>query len=111
MIARLEAVSYTHLDVYKRQILAFVANYAAYFAEIFRGGIQSISRGQYEGAKVLGLSLIHIWQTRADGIYCSPPRGQLYRFKAPSSHRTDASDPCPCTVHGDTAFRLSLIHI
>lgn len=37
-------------------ILAFVANYAAYFAEIFRGGIQSISRGQYEGAKVLGFT-------------------------------------------------------
>ncbi|MBK1683024.1 amino acid ABC transporter permease [Rhodoferax fermentans] len=37
-------------------ILAFVLNYAAYFAEIFRAGIQSIDRGQYEGAKVLGLS-------------------------------------------------------
>ena len=37
-------------------ILAFVANYAAYFAEIFRGGIQSISKGRYEGAKVLGFS-------------------------------------------------------
>lgn len=37
-------------------ILAFVANYAAYFAEIFRGGIQSIPKGQYEGAKVLGFS-------------------------------------------------------
>ena len=37
-------------------ILAFVANYAAYFAEIFRGGIQSIRKGQYEGAKVLGFT-------------------------------------------------------
>ena len=37
-------------------ILAFVANYAAYFAEIFRGGIQSILKGQYEGAKVLGFT-------------------------------------------------------
>ena len=37
-------------------ILAFVANYAAYFAEIFRGGIQSIGKGQYEGAKVLGFT-------------------------------------------------------
>lgn len=36
--------------------LAFVANYAAYFAEIFRGGIQSIPKGQYEGAKVLGFT-------------------------------------------------------
>ena len=37
-------------------IVAFVLNYAAYFAEIFRAGIQSIGRGQYEGAQVLGLS-------------------------------------------------------
>ena len=37
-------------------ILAFVANYAAYFAEIFRGGIQSIPKGQYEGATVLGFT-------------------------------------------------------
>ena len=37
-------------------ILAFTLNYAAYFAEIFRAGIQSIDRGQYEGAKVLGFS-------------------------------------------------------
>lgn len=36
--------------------LAFVLNYAAYFAEIFRAGIQSIERGQYEGAKVLGMT-------------------------------------------------------
>ena len=37
-------------------IIAFVANYAAYFAEIFRGGVQSLSRGQHEGAKVLGFT-------------------------------------------------------
>ncbi|MEF8723103.1 amino acid ABC transporter permease [Candidatus Accumulibacter phosphatis] len=37
-------------------IVAFVLNYAAYYAEIFRAGIQSIDRGQYEGARVLGLS-------------------------------------------------------
>ena len=37
-------------------ILAFVANYAAYFAEIFRGGVQSIPKGQYKGAKVLGFT-------------------------------------------------------
>lgn len=37
-------------------LLTFVLNYAAYFAEIFRGGIESIDIGQYEGAAVLGLS-------------------------------------------------------
>nr|WP_255702419.1 amino acid ABC transporter permease [Peptoniphilus sp. KCTC 25270] len=36
--------------------VAFVLNYTAYFAEIFRGGIQSIDPGQWEGAKVLGFS-------------------------------------------------------
>ncbi len=36
--------------------VAFVLNYAAYFAEIFRAGVQSIERGQYEGAKVLGMT-------------------------------------------------------
>ena len=37
-------------------IVAFALNYAAYFAEIFRAGIQSVDRGQYEASKVLGLS-------------------------------------------------------
>ena len=35
-------------------ILAFVINYAAYFAEIYRGGLESIPRGQFEAAEVLG---------------------------------------------------------
>ena len=34
-------------------IVAFVINYAAYFAEIYRGGIESIPRGQYEAAQVV----------------------------------------------------------
>ena len=37
-------------------ILAFTLNYAAYFAEIFRGGIDAIPKGQYEAAKVLKFS-------------------------------------------------------
>ena len=35
-------------------IIAFILNYAAYFAEIYRSGIQSIPQGQYEAAEVLG---------------------------------------------------------
>ena len=35
-------------------ILGFIINYAAYFAEIYRGGIESIPAGQYEAAEVLG---------------------------------------------------------
>lgn len=39
-------------------ILAFVLNYAAYFAEIYRSGIESMPVGQYEAAKVLGYSRV-----------------------------------------------------
>ena len=39
-------------------IIAFTINYAAYFAEIYRGGIESINSGQYEAAQVLGYSKI-----------------------------------------------------
>jgi His/Glu/Gln/Arg/opine family amino acid ABC transporter permease subunit len=39
-------------------IIAFTINYAAYFAEIYRGGIESINSGQYEAAQVLGYSRI-----------------------------------------------------
>ena len=37
-------------------VVAFALNYAAYFAEIFRAGILSVDRGQYEAAKVLGMT-------------------------------------------------------
>ena len=37
-------------------LVAFVLNYAAYFAEIFRAGIQAIDKGQYEASRVLGMS-------------------------------------------------------
>ncbi|CAK8054276.1 amino acid ABC transporter permease [Eupransor demetentiae] len=36
--------------------IAFIINYAAYLAEIFRGGLQAIPKGQYDAAKVLGLN-------------------------------------------------------
>ncbi|MDD2235178.1 MAG: amino acid ABC transporter permease [Desulfitobacteriaceae bacterium] len=37
-------------------MIAFILNYAAYFGEIFRGGIASIDKGQYDAAKVLGFT-------------------------------------------------------
>ena len=45
-----------HIGRFESALLSFVLNYTAYFSEIFRGGIQSINRGQYEAASVLGLS-------------------------------------------------------
>ncbi|NLB88382.1 MAG: amino acid ABC transporter permease, partial [Syntrophomonadaceae bacterium] len=44
------------LDRFTAAVLAFVLNYAAYLAEIYRAGIQSIDKGQYEAADVLGLT-------------------------------------------------------
>ncbi len=42
-------------------IIAFVINYAAYFSEIYRGGIESIPKGQYEAGQVLGLTKIQVF--------------------------------------------------
>jgi len=44
-------------------VIAFVLNYAAYLAEIFRSGIQSIDRGQFEAADVLGLTRFQTMKT------------------------------------------------
>ncbi len=44
------------MNVFITVLLAYVLNYAAYFAEIYRGGINSIDIGQYEAAHSLGLS-------------------------------------------------------
>lgn len=46
------------LDRFWAAILSFTINYAAYFAEIFRGGIQSIPNGQREAAQVLGMTKV-----------------------------------------------------
>lgn len=42
-------------------LIAFVINYACYFSEIFRGGIESIPKGQYEAGQVLGLTKAQIF--------------------------------------------------
>ncbi|WP_059051132.1 amino acid ABC transporter permease [Paenibacillus senegalimassiliensis] len=51
---------YLVMDRFAAACLAFTLNYAAYFAEIFRGGLLGIDKGQHEAAKVLGLTR---WQT------------------------------------------------
>lgn len=47
---------YLTLDRFVAACVGFILNYAAYFAEIFRGGLLSVDKGQYEAAKVLGLT-------------------------------------------------------
>ena len=42
-------------------IVAFVINYACYFSEIYRGGIESISKGQYEAGQVLGMTKTQVF--------------------------------------------------
>ena len=42
-------------------VVAFVLNYSAYFSEIYRGGIESISKGQYEAGQVLGMTKTQIF--------------------------------------------------
>ncbi len=44
------------MDRFVAVIISFVLNYACYFSEIFRGGIESIPKGQYEAGQVLGMT-------------------------------------------------------
>lgn len=46
------------LDAMPTAVLTYVLNYAAYFAEIYRGGIESIDKGQHEAARSLGISKV-----------------------------------------------------
>ncbi|WP_316570786.1 amino acid ABC transporter permease [Neobacillus sp. YIM B06451] len=67
---------YLVLDRFVAASLGFVLNYAAYFAEIFRGGLLAIDRGQYEAAQVLGLNK---WQTTVRVIL-----PQMFRIALPA---------------------------
>ncbi|WP_053364995.1 amino acid ABC transporter permease [Bacillus sp. FJAT-27245] len=67
---------YLVLDRFVAASLGFVLNYAAYFAEIFRGGLLAIDKGQYEASQVLGLSK---WQTTIRVIL-----PQMFRIALPA---------------------------
>ncbi len=67
---------YLILDRFVAATLGFILNYAAYFAEIFRGGLLAIDKGQYEAAKVLGFNK---WQTTIKIIL-----PQMFRIALPS---------------------------
>ncbi len=56
IIANNYQIGFLRLDRFPAVVLTFALNYAAYFAEIYRAGIQSIDRGQYEAAKTLGFT-------------------------------------------------------
>ncbi|MDF2989431.1 MAG: polar amino acid transporter, inner rane subunit [Eubacterium sp.] len=49
------------IDRFAAAIIAFSLNYAAYFAEIYRGGIESIPKGQYEAGEVLGYTRAQVF--------------------------------------------------
>lgn len=49
------------LDRFPAVLIAFVLNYACYFSEIYRGGIESIPKGQYEAGQVLGMTKSQIF--------------------------------------------------
>lgn len=67
---------YLVLDRFVAACLGFILNYAAYFAEIFRGGLLAIDKGQYEAAQVLGLNK---WQTTTKVVL-----PQMFRIALPS---------------------------
>lgn len=53
--------TWSTFDRFLAALIAFVINYACYFSEIFRGGIESISKGQYEAGQVLGMTKIQVF--------------------------------------------------
>ncbi|HIU35259.1 MAG TPA: amino acid ABC transporter permease [Candidatus Fimenecus excrementigallinarum] len=53
--------SWSVFDRFVAVIVAFVINYSCYFSEIYRGGIESISRGQYEAGQVLGMTRMQVF--------------------------------------------------
>ena len=52
---------FTGLSRFTATIVAFAINYACYFSEIYRGGIESIPQGQYEAGQVLGMTKAQIF--------------------------------------------------
>lgn len=67
---------YLVFDRFVAACIGFILNYAAYFAEIFRGGLLSVDKGQYEASQVLGLNK---WQTMTRVIL-----PQMFRVALPS---------------------------
>ena len=78
-------------------LIAFSINYAAYFSEIYRGGIESIPRGQYEAGQVLGM-------TKKQVFFNVILLQVVKRIVPPLGNEM-------MTLVKDTSLALSLIHI
>ena len=78
-------------------ILAFTINYSCYFSEIYRGGIESIPRGQYEAGQVLGMTGTQIF-------FKVTLLQVIKRIVPPMGNEI-------ITLVKDTSLVLSLIHI
>lgn len=89
--------------------VTFVINYAAYFTEIFRAGIQSIDRGQYEAAKALGF-LVVIEIDRSISIFCSNLL-QIVPFPAPDGPETTNKRPLGIFFPFINFYRVIIYHI
>ncbi len=66
IFSRIEIYMFLHFDIdwggaFIAAAIAFIINYACYFSEIFRGGIESISKGQYEAGQVLGMTKTQVF--------------------------------------------------
>lgn len=77
--------------------IAFIVNYACYFSEIYRGGIQSVPAGQYEAASVLGMTKSQIF---SKVIFLQV----IKRIIAPMSNEI-------ITLVKDTALASVVIHV
>ena len=55
------APTWTVMDRFVSVVIMFSINYACYFSEIYRGGIESIPKGQYEAGQVLGLTKTQVF--------------------------------------------------
>jgi len=90
-------------DRFTAVIVGFVINYAAYFAEIYRGGVQSIPVGQYEASLVLGFTKTHTFThvvapqvvKRIIPAMGNRPSGLPNCFASHKMLQPDSSPPCP----------------
>ena len=93
-------------------LIAFVINYACYFSEIFRGGIESIPKGQYEAGQVLGMTRTQTsrrWAMRSSRSSRIPPLHASSRFTRLSGTHRHTSSATVCSGRFSTP-RYSILY-